>query len=50
VLEVYAATLARSLNECKAFEAAVRLYRDMDPDLSADDARRAVANIICRKA
>jgi hypothetical protein len=49
VLEIYAATLARSLNERSAFEAAVRLYRSDDPDLSEDDARKAIANIICRK-
>jgi hypothetical protein len=49
VLELYAATLARSLNERNAFNAAVHLYREQSPDLPEDDARRAVANIICRK-
>jgi hypothetical protein len=49
VLEIYAATLARSLNERNAFEAAVRLCRSDAPDLLEDDARKAVANIICRK-
>jgi len=50
ILEAYAATLARSLNERSAFDAAVRLYRTHEPDRSEDDARRAVANVICRKA
>ena len=49
VLELYAATLARSLNERNAFEAAVRLYGNEDPDLPEADVRKAVANIICRK-
>ena len=49
VLDAYQTTLARSLNERNAFEAAVRVYRDGDPDLAEEDARRAVANIICRK-
>jgi len=49
VLEAYEATLARSLNERKAFEAAVQVYRSQNPDLAEEDARRAVANIICRK-
>ena len=50
VLETYEATLARSLNERNAFEAAVRAYRSHDPSRPEDDVRRAVANIICRKA
>ena len=49
VLEIYAATLARSLSERSAFETAVCLYRDTDRHLPEDSVRRAVANIICRK-
>jgi hypothetical protein len=49
VIELYAATLARSLNERKAFDAAVHLYRRNQPDSPDDEARRAVANLICHK-
>lgn len=49
VLALYQTTLARSLNERNAFDAAVRLYRSYAPDLPEDDARRVIANIICRK-
>lgn len=50
VLDLYAATLARSLNERNAFEAAVRMHRSHNPDLPEEAARQAVANLICRKA
>ena len=49
VLDLYAATLARSLNPRNAFDAAVRLYRSYEPALPEDDVRRVIANIICRK-
>jgi hypothetical protein len=45
VLGVY--TSARSQD---AFEAAVRSYRERNPDASIDGARRAAAKIICGKA
>jgi hypothetical protein len=50
VLGTYEGILARSLNERNAFEAAVRSYRSQSPGLPEEDARRAVANIICRKS
>lgn len=46
VLKIYAAALARSLNERSAFKTAASLYCDAGPDLTEDDVRGAVANII----
>ena len=49
VLAVYTAVMASSRNEQGAFNAAVQTYRGENSDLSEEDARRAVAEIICRK-
>ena len=49
VLAVYTAVMASSRNEQGAFNAAVQTYRSENSDLPEDDARRAVAQIICRK-
>ena len=49
VLESYKAVMARSRNECEAFETAVRIYRAQSSDLPETEARRAVADIICGK-
>ena len=49
VLAVYTAVMASSRNEGNAFNAAVQTYRSENSDLSEEDARRAVAEIICRK-
>jgi hypothetical protein len=49
VLAVYTAVMASSRNEGNAFNAAVQTYRSENPDAAEDDARRAVAEIICRK-
>ncbi len=49
VLAVYTAVMASSRNENGAFNAAVQTYRSENSALPEDDARRAVAQIICRK-
>lgn len=49
VLAVYTAVMASSRNEANAFNAAVQTYRNEKPDLTEEEARRAVAEIICRK-
>jgi hypothetical protein len=49
VLESYKAVMARSRNEREAFETAVRIYRAQSSDLPEEEARRAVANILCGK-
>ena len=49
VLAVYTAVMASSRNESAAFNAAVQTYRSENSDQPEDDARRAVALIICRK-
>ena len=49
VLAVYTAVMASSRNEQGAFTAAVQTYRGENTDSSEEDARRAVAEIICRK-
>jgi hypothetical protein len=49
VLAVYTAVMASSRNEQGAFNAAVQTYRSENSDLPEEDARRAVAQIICRK-
>ena len=49
VLAVYTAVMASSRNEQGAFNAAVQTYRGENSDQSEEDARRAVAEIICRK-
>ena len=49
VLAVYTAVMASSRNEQGAFNAAVQTYRGENSDLPEEDARRAVAQIICRK-
>lgn len=49
VLAVYTAVMASSRSERGAFNAAVQTYRGENPDLLEEDARRAVARIICWK-
>jgi hypothetical protein len=49
VLAVYTAVMASSRNERGAFDAAVETYRNEKSDLPEEEARRAVAEIICRK-
>jgi hypothetical protein len=49
VLAVYTAVMASSRNERGAFDAAVETYRTEKSDMPEEDARRAVAQIICRK-
>ncbi len=49
VLAVYTAVMASSRNESGAFNAAVQTYRSENSDLPEEDARRAVAQIICHK-
>jgi hypothetical protein len=49
VLAVYTAVMASSRNDGNAFNAAVQTYRSENSDRSEEDARRAVAEIICRK-
>lgn len=49
VLAVYTAVMASSRSERAAFTAAVETYRNERSDLPEEDARRAVAEIICRK-
>ena len=49
VLAVYTAIMGRSRNERAAFAAAVQTYRGEYSDRLEEDARRAVAEIICRK-
>ena len=49
VLDSYRAVMARSRNEREAFETAVRTYRAQGTDVAEDEARRAVAAIICGK-
>jgi hypothetical protein len=49
VLAVYTAVMASSRNERNAFIAAVETYRNEKSDLPEEDARRAVAEIICHK-
>ena len=49
VLAVYTAVMSSSRNERNAFLAAVETYRNEKPDLGEEDARRAVARIICYK-
>jgi hypothetical protein len=49
VLAVYTAVMASLRNEANAFNAAVETYRNEKSDLTEEDARRAVAQIICHK-
>ena len=49
VLAVYTAVMASSRNERGAFDAAVETYRTEKSDATDEAARRAVAQIICRK-
>ena len=49
VLAVYTAVMASSRNEQGAFNAAVQTYRGENLDHPEEEARRAVAEIICRK-
>ena len=49
VLAVYTAVMASSRSEQGAFNAAVQTYRGENTNLSEENARRAVAQIICRK-
>jgi hypothetical protein len=49
VLAVYTAVMASSRNERGAFDAAVETYCTEKSDSTNEEARRAVAQIICRK-
>jgi len=49
VLAVYTAVMASSRSERGAYNAAVQTYRAENPKLLEDEARRAVARIICWK-
>jgi len=49
VLTAYAMTMTIRGSEPKAFEAAVRAWRERNPQAAHDDAARAVATIICNK-
>jgi hypothetical protein len=49
VLAVYTAVIASSRNDRGAFDAAVETYRTEKSDSTDVEARRAVAEIICRK-
>jgi len=49
VLAVYTAVMASSRNDRAAFDAAAQTYRGEFADRLEEDARRAVAQIICRK-
>ncbi len=49
VLAVYTAVMASSRSERGAFDAAVETYRTEKSDLPEEEARRAVAQIICHK-
>jgi hypothetical protein len=49
LVAVYTAVMASSRNEGNAFNAAVQTYRSENPDALEEEARRAVAEIICRK-
>lgn len=47
VLDAYTQTMARSRDERGAFDAAVAIYREQNPNLSEQEARRGVAVLIC---
>ena len=47
VLDAYTQTIARSRDERGAFDAAVAIYREQNPTLSEQEARRGVAVLIC---
>jgi hypothetical protein len=48
-LSAYSAGMMLLRDERKAFDAAVRAWRERNPDASRKDAAAAVASIICRK-
>ena len=47
VLDAYTQTMSRSRDERGAFDAAVAIYREQNPTLSEQEARRGVAVLIC---
>jgi hypothetical protein len=49
VLNAYTIALAIRRNEPKAYEAAIRAWRERNPQATQTEAARAVANIICKK-
>lgn len=49
VLHAYVEWMSRTRQEAAAFDAAVAVFRDRNPDLSEKEARRGVAVILCGK-
>jgi hypothetical protein len=49
VLNVYTTTMTLTRNEPKAFDAAVRAWRERNQNASPEKGPRAVATIICHK-
>jgi hypothetical protein len=49
VLNAYMIAMATSRNEPEAYEAAMRAWRERNPNTAQGEAARAVANIICKK-
>jgi len=47
VLDAYTQIMSRSRDERGAFDAAVAIYREQNPMLSEQEARRGVAVLIC---
>jgi hypothetical protein len=49
VINAYSTAMAVSRNEQKAFDSAVRAWRERNPDASPEDGPPAVATIICNR-
>lgn len=49
VLNAYTIAMITSRNEPKAFDAAIRAWRERNPTAAQGEDGRAVANIICKK-
>jgi hypothetical protein len=49
VINAYSIGMAVTRNEQKAFDSAVRAWRERNPDASIEEGQRAVAEIICHK-
>jgi hypothetical protein len=49
VINAYAIAMAVTRNEQKAFDSAVRAWRERNPDASIEEGQTAVATIICHK-
>ena len=49
VLTAYTIAITTSRNEPKAYEAAIRAWRERNPGAAQAEAARAVATIICNK-